>query len=189
LKFEHVLTVYWKNNFLFNGTLVPFDTSLKYFFTNVGGIQKPFKNLLIQRFEMYQTILMPQTLLPFYGKEALRATNLLLAQISSINKPTSELTRINLIRLYLTKTFRGRGQALGKPVRGQRTWSNAWTAYSSNRVLKTYISETQYLKTKDLKEEKVDYKKLKRKFKKKIKKVSSIDLSAKKAKKLETVWF
>jgi hypothetical protein len=33
----------------------------------------------------------------------------------------------------------------------------------------------------------VDYKKLKRKFKKKIKKVSSIDLSAKKAKKLETV--
>jgi len=55
--------------------------------------------------------------------------------------------------------------------------------------LKTYISETQYLKTKDIREEKIDYKKLKRKFKKKIKKVNTIDLTAKKAKKLETVWF
>merc|ERR1711957_378311 len=124
---------------LFNGTLSPFETSLKLLFNNVGGIQTSFKNILVKRFEMYQTLLNSKTLLPFYGKETLRS--------------------LNLICLYLIKTFRGRGHSLGKPIRGQRTWSNAWTAYSSNRILKTYISETQYLKTKDVREEKVDYKK------------------------------
>lgn len=189
MKFEHVLSVYWKTNFLFNGSLAPFETSLKFLFNGVGGIRSPFKALLIKRFEMYQTILSSKTLLPFYGKEVLRSFNLILAQVGNINKPVSELTRLNLIRLYLIKTFRGRGHSLGKPIRGQRTWSNAWTAYSSNRVLKTYISETQYLKNKDLKEEKIDYKKLKRKFKKKVKNINTIDLTAKKAKRLETVWF
>jgi len=189
MKFEHVLSVYWKTSFLFNGTLSPFETSLKLLFNNVGGIQTSFKNILVKRFEMYQTLLNSKTLLPFYGKETLRSLNLILAQIGSINKRTVDLTRLNLIRLYLIKTFRGRGHSLGKPIRGQRTWSNAWTAYSSNRILKTYISETQYLKTKDVREEKIDYKKLKRKFKKKVKKVNTIDLTAKKAKKLETVWF
>merc|ERR1712166_594345 len=130
-------------SFLFNCTLSPFETSLKLLFNNVGGIQTSFKNILVKRFEMYQTLLNSKTLLP----------------------------------------FRGRGHSLGKPIRGQRTWSNAWTAYSSNRILKTYISETQYLKTKDVREEKIDYKKLKRKFKKKVKKVNTIDLTAKKKKK------
>lgn len=189
MKFEHVLSVYWKTNFLFNGSLTSFETSLKFLFNNVGGINTSFKNTLIKRFEMYQTIVSSKTLLPFYGKEVLRSFNLILAQVGSINKPTSELTRLNLIRLYLIKTFRGRGHSLGKPIRGQRTWSNAWTAYSSNRILKTYISETQYLKTKDIREEKIDYKKLKRKFKKKIKNVNTLDLTAKKAKRLETIWF
>merc|ERR1711957_864331 len=147
---------------LFNGTLSPFETSLKLLFNNVGGIQTSFKNILVKRFEMYQTLLNSKTLLPFYGKETLRSLNLILAQIGSINKRTVDLTRLNLIRLYLIK-----------PIRGQRTWSNAWTAYSSNRILKTYISETQYLKTKDVREEKIDYKKLKRKFKKKVKKVNT----------------
>lgn len=138
---------------------------------------------------MYQTVLSSKTLLPFYGKEVVRSLNLILAQVGSVNKPVVEITRLNLIRLYLIKTYRGRGHSLGKPIRGQRTWSNAWTAYSSNRILKTYISETQYLKNKDTKVEKIDYKKLKKKFKKKVKSVNTFDLTAKKAKKLETTWF
>lgn len=90
-------------------------------FNNVGGIQTSFKNILVKRFEMYQTLLNSKTLLPFYGKETLRSLNLILAQIGSINKRTIDLTRLNLIRLYLIKTFRGRGHSLGKPIRGQRT--------------------------------------------------------------------
>jgi ribosomal protein S13 len=70
---------------------------------------------------MYQTVLSSKTLLPFYGKEVLRSLNLILAQIGSVNKPVVEITRLNLIRLYLIKTYRGRGHSLGKPIRGQRT--------------------------------------------------------------------
>ena len=90
-------------------------------FNNVGGIQTSFKNILVKRFEMYQTLLNSKTLLPFYGKETLLSLNLILEQIGSINKRTIDLTRLNLIRLYLIKTFRGRGHSLGKPIRGQRT--------------------------------------------------------------------
>ena len=54
-----------------------------------------------------------------------KTVNILLSQLSSVNNSPLELIRFNLIRLFLTKTFRGRSHALGKPSRGQRTWSNA----------------------------------------------------------------
>jgi ribosomal protein S13 len=47
--------------------------------------------------------------------------NMYFSQINSINFSILEMERYNVIRLYLTKTFRGRAQALGKPSRGQRT--------------------------------------------------------------------
>jgi hypothetical protein len=60
---------------------------------------------------------------------------------------------------------------LGKPVRGQRTWSNAWTAYNSNKLLRTYINKIYLLLNKNKKIEKIDYqraiKKQKRSKKKK----------------------
>jgi len=45
--------------------------------------------------------------------------------MSSLNYKISEVQYLNLVRLYLIKSYRGRAQALGKPSRGQRTWSNA----------------------------------------------------------------
>lgn len=50
--------------------------------------------------------------------------NVLFSQINSVNHQRSEIHRLNIIRLYLIKSYRGRCHALGKPVRGQRTWSN-----------------------------------------------------------------
>jgi ribosomal protein S13 len=51
--------------------------------------------------------------------------NIIYSQINSVNNQLTELTRLNIIRLYLIKSYKGRSHALGKPVRGQRTWSNA----------------------------------------------------------------
>ena len=56
-----------------------------------------------------------------YDKEVRKLINVLLSQITSVNNQISEIQKYNLIRLYLTKTYRGRAQALGKPSRGQRT--------------------------------------------------------------------
>ena len=51
--------------------------------------------------------------------------NIIYSQINSVNNQRQELYRLRLIHLYLIKSYRGRCHALGKPVRGQRTWSNA----------------------------------------------------------------
>lgn len=51
--------------------------------------------------------------------------NIILSQVNSVNNKVDELKRLNIIRLFLIKSYRGRSHALGKPVRGQRTWSNA----------------------------------------------------------------
>lgn len=74
---------------------------------------------------------------------------------------------------------------LGKPVRGQRTWSNAWTAYNSNRLLRSFVTQAYLILNKDIKVEKIDYKRLKKKQKKK-----SSSPSAKKLKKSNlAIWF
>jgi hypothetical protein len=68
-----------------------------------------------------------------------------------------------MIRLYLTKTTRGRSHALGKPSRGQRTWSNAWNAYKLGNPTRDFISSYQKILQKERKEVKRDFKKVAKK--------------------------
>ena len=90
--------------------------------------------------------------------------------------------RLNIIRLYLIKSYRGRCHALGKPTNGQRTWSNAWTAYNYNMTLRNFISYTKIQLRKSQKIEKVNYKVVKKKYVSKKKK-------NKLTKKKNIVWF
>ena len=96
--------------------------------------------------------------------------NLILSQITSINSQVYELHRVNLIRLYLIKSTRGRSHALGKPSRGQRTWSNAWNSYKLNSTTRDFISSYQKVLQKDRKEVKRDYKKVEKKIRNKERK-------------------
>ena len=75
-----------------------------------------------------------------------------------------DLKRLNIIRLYLIKSYRGKCHALGKPTKGQRTWSNAWTAFRYNNTLKKFISETKNKLNKDKIVEKINYKMTKKKY-------------------------
>ncbi len=45
---------------------------------------------------------------------------------------------LNIYLLHLLGTYRGWRHSRGLPVRGQRTWSNAWSNYRSNLILRTY---------------------------------------------------
>jgi len=47
--------------------------------------------------------------------------NLFLARIIFVYKNLFELIKINIIRLYVIKTYKGKAHFLGKPTRGQRT--------------------------------------------------------------------
>jgi len=48
------------------------------------------------------------------------------------------LKNINIVRLFLIKSHRGKCLFLGKPSKGQRTWSNASTSKNSPKVLKIF---------------------------------------------------
>lgn len=90
--------------------------------------------------------------------------NRIFSKMNSIYSQVVELNRLNIIRLFLIKSFRGKAQAFGKPSRGQRTWSNAWTAYLYNKELRLFISDVQKKINQDKKVEKINYKLLKKKF-------------------------
>merc|ERR1712054_736105 len=97
--------------------------------TQTPGLGKKFKNLLSDRFELnYFLQNKPQNTLTSYQETnhtpLERPINVLLSQINSVNHQRPELHRLNVIRLYLIKSYKGRCHALGNPVRGQRTWSN-----------------------------------------------------------------
>ena len=69
-----------------------------------------------------------------------------------------------MLRAYLIRSYKGKCHALGKPVNGQRTWSNAWNSYNYNRSVRSFIGETKKIMKKDLKIEKINYKLTKKKY-------------------------
>ena len=88
-----------------------------------------------------------------YGKKEpiLTESNILgLNDFCLKNYPTNHLvitlTRYNIIRKYLIRSFKGKCHLKGKPVRGQRTWSNRKNARNVNLFLRKYINTSKKLK-------------------------------------------
>lgn len=103
-----------------------FDKTCNELIYETPGLGLHFKKLLSDRFELgYFIQNQPQELLTFYQENNYtpleKPINVLFSQINSVNHQRSELHRLNIIRLYLIKSYKGRCHALGKPVRGQRT--------------------------------------------------------------------
>jgi ribosomal protein S13 len=54
------------------------------------------------------------------------------------NKELKRKMVFNVFILDLINSYRGLRHAFGLPVRGQRTWTNAWSAYKSNLTLRQF---------------------------------------------------
>jgi len=54
------------------------------------------------------------------------------------NKELKRKVVFNVFILDLINSYRGLRHAFGLPVRGQRTWTNAWSAYKSNLTLRQF---------------------------------------------------
>ncbi len=54
------------------------------------------------------------------------------------NKELKKKTIFNIFVLDLINSYRGLRHAFGLPVRGQRTWTNAWSVYRSNLLLRQF---------------------------------------------------
>merc|ERR1711937_976792 len=120
-----VLQIYWTKGFLFGGKIMPFTVNWFRLSNQVAGLGVHMKNKLIRRFELTTHYYDRRQNFGLTDKETKRSINRILSQMSSINFQVNELNKINIIRLFLIKSYRGKAQAMGKPSHGQRTWSNA----------------------------------------------------------------
>ena len=184
MKFEQLLKIYWSRGFLYGGKTQSFNTTLLDFFSDKPGLSSFSKKLFIKRFELNHFVKKKNKTFLSINLDRRKIINMYLSQIVSINNNINELIKYSLIRLYLIKTFRGRCQALGKPSRGQRTWSNAWNAYKCNTTIKKFISEVKKFNFIEKKVESLNLKKIKKKIKKKAPKIKMIF-----TKKKKNLWF
>lgn len=184
MKFEQVLKMYWSKGFFFNGKVIPFHSTTTSLTYNINGINLSTIQTFIKRFELNLLFYKRTLNWPTDDRRLQKYMNILLSQLSSVNNQIIDLKRFSLIRLYLIKTTRGKAQALGQPSRGQRTWSNAWTAYSYNKVIRTFIATIQKNLKQNLKEEQINFKILKKKTRKPKSKKINVKIKSK-----SNTWF
>lgn len=183
MKFEQLLQVYWSKGFFFAGRMRSFNMSIDELFSELDGLRLASKLLFIKRFEFgYFKYKINKSLIQF-PLDHRKVFNMYLSQMTSVNNDITELLRYNLIRLYLIRSFRGKAQALGKPSRGQRTWSNACTSYKISSALKTFVNEIRKSALMKKKPESKNRKILKKKTK------TSNSGLLKKEKKKNNLWF
>ena len=184
LKFEQLLQIYWSRGFLYGGKVKNFNINLKNFFDENIGLSNKSKQKLIKRFELNFLFYDNEKTFTSISLDRRKIINMYLSQLSSINSNIFELIKYNLIRLYLIKTFRGRCHALGKPVKGQRTWSNASTAYRLNRVIRIFIRQVKKNNVIEKKTESLNNKLTKKKLKRNLPKIKMVI-----TKKKKNLWF
>lgn len=184
MKFEQLLQIYWSRGFLYGGKLKNFNTDLYSFFRENSGIGSYSKKKFIQRFELNHFLINKTQIFSNLSLNQRKIINMYLSQIISINNNIHELIKYNLIRKYLIKTFQGRCHALGKPTRGQRTWSNASTSHKHNRIIRIFIRQVKKNNVIEKQSESLNKKLTKKKIKKNEPKIKMIIFKKKK-----NLWF
>jgi hypothetical protein len=93
-------------------------------FSEINGFSKFSENLLINRLEkivLKNNCKLKNKNLNLFPTRFKIFLNMYFSQCLPINNSIFDLFKINVIRLYLIKSFRGKAQALGKPSNGQRS--------------------------------------------------------------------
>jgi len=131
-----------------------------------------FKLLLTKRLELttfsmftYKILFINNYVTLFY-KNLIKTINIIFSQINSVNSITYNLKKLNILRKYLNRTYQGYCHVLGKPVRGQRTWSNSWNSFKCNNILRNFLNKIKTLKSlsKNNLPTKYDYIRVKKKY-------------------------
>ena len=152
-------------------------------FDNTPGLGKKHKKVILSRLELRGSPRVFLSKIPefkhVYRRELIGFLNNYYSQVSSVNTTLYSLERLNIIRFYLIRSYRGYCHSLGKPVRGQRTWSNAWNSYNLNYVLRRFISQSRHRLDKDRLVTKVDYRMTKKKYISKKKKITTSKVKSK----------
>merc|ERR1712039_880793 len=94
-------------------------------FMNTPGLGTRSRTRLLSRLELPDSIevhsMEVSAAVLKYKGSIINPLNIVFSQINSVNNQVTELKRLNVLRAYLTRSYKGKCHALGKPVRGQRT--------------------------------------------------------------------
>lgn len=168
MRFENILHIYWTKGIFISGKLYYFDDSLKNIAQETYGLGKSFDNLIKHRFEfpsyhkyLNNTFLENES---NFRIQLSKPTNLLFSQLFSVNNNLFYLVKLRIIYHFLQRSYKGRCHAIGKPVNGQRTWSNAWTSFKYNNVLRFFISSFKKKNEVKVVQTKINFKITKKKY-------------------------
>lgn len=100
---------------------------------NFFGLNKKSIMILESRFEIFSSKALNE-----YDFEYWSVLSFFLFDIIPFRKKLDKKKLANIFFLDLISSYRGWRHLRGLPVRGQRTWSNAWSVYRSNLSLRHY---------------------------------------------------
>lgn len=116
-----------------NNVVLHTSYTVKDFIKNNYGFSKHIHNIIIQRLETRE-----QNKFLNFCVSKMIATYKTLYCIVPQNKNIKDKNMFNILLLDLVNSYRGLRHSLGLPVRGQRTWTNAWSVYKSNLLLRQF---------------------------------------------------
>ena len=121
-------------NSIVNNKILSLDNSVLNFFTeNNFGLKLYSINKISERIENFSN----------YPLKTLSSSQLasffnLIFDIIPLKKSFKVKFLVNIFFLDIISSYRGWRHSKGLPVRGQRTWSNAWNSYRTNLTLREY---------------------------------------------------
>lgn len=120
-------------NYVFNGNIISSEESLYNNIFLTYGLKKNSIKYVEQRMEI--PLNLPVKSLKKVDWEVyLKCIYTLVPHKCSIKRRNT----LNIFMLDLITSYRGWRHSRGLPVRGQRTWSNSWSCYKSNWVLRNF---------------------------------------------------
>lgn len=125
--------IFLLNKYFFNDRILEPQEHLYNITKNNYGLKKNFLNLVNARFESDM-----KTLLVDLKRHQLSFFLKLCHSIVPVNCSIFNRKLFNIVMLDTLSTYRGWCHFRGTPVRGQRTWTNAWSSYKSNGILRNY---------------------------------------------------
>ena len=168
MRFENILHIYWTKGIFISGKFHYFDTGLNQILYSTYGAGGSLKNLIRSRFEVSEESSMSKkSVIAIEGHHktfVAKPLNIIMSQLFSVNNNPLYLVRLRVISQFLNKTYRGKCHAVGKPTRGQRTWSNAWTAFKNNSLLRLFISNMKKKSLLDKSPDKINFRLTKKKY-------------------------
>lgn len=188
MRFENILHIYWTKGIFISGKLYYFDSSLDDITEETFGISNAFGTLIERRFEI--PVYHKYKANSFFKNESIfniqmsKPMNLFFSQVLSVNNNLFYLVKLRIIYYYLQRTYKGRCHAIGKPVKGQRTWSNAWTSFKHNNILRFFIASSKKKNETKTLNVKINYKIAKKKYGNTAPAKSSKKINVKK-----TIWY